>query len=74
MKLEHSPIGLRSAPKFLGLLCESSVFNLWFEAGIPIMTLLKNPDDHIKSIGNLAFMNALTLLEKFAKKHSKITS
>ena len=42
MKREHLQGGLKSAPEFLGLLSEGSCFNLWFEAGVPIVTLLKN--------------------------------
>mgnify|MGYP006950376950 CR=1 FL=1 len=42
MKSEHRSGGLQSAPKFLGLLSKTSTFNLWFEAGVPVVTLLKN--------------------------------
>jgi hypothetical protein len=44
MKSEHYPGGLQSAPKFLGLLSQGSVFNLWFEAGVPVITFLKEQD------------------------------
>ena len=74
MVTEHERGALQSAPKFLGLLSKGSYFNLWFEAGVPIVALLKNPDQYIKALGNLAFVKCLKLLELWAEKHSRITT